>query len=182
MSNCIDQQFPCQNPDYYDFDVITKAELFNPPTASQIINESKFCTFIPTDVFLQLDELCIRDYLQSLKGKMGLYHLWIDYDNCDEHDTCTMLCVYVGKGQVERRILNHIREKWPKKEYLYVSFYECDNRIAKYLEQLFLDTYNFHFNCSENSGNKNLFAVWDSDRHLHGTESATLSNIISSKS
>lgn len=170
MSDCLDQDFPCQNPDYSDFDGNAALELSNPPSASEIINESKFCTFVPIEEALQLGDLTFKDYLKSLHNKEGLYHLWVEYDNCDEHETYTMLCVYVGKGTAETRVIDHIKKKWPESQCLYVTFYECSNRISKYLEQLFLDTYDFYLNKNENSGSKTLFAVWDEERHNLGTE------------
>ena len=182
LSNCIDQDFPCQDPDYSDFDNTAKAELRNPPSASQIVNESQFCTLVPIDETTQLGDLTHKDYLKGLRGKTGLYHLWIDYDRCDDHQTHTMHCVYIGKGFAEGRINSHIKDKWPKQEQLYpiqlyVSFYECSNRISKYLEQLFLDTYSFCLNSNENCGTKSLFAVWDDDRHFFGTELHAVSSL-----
>ena len=177
MSKCIDQEFPCQNPDYSEFDNSAQSELRNHPSASQIVNSSEFCTFIPIDKAMQLGDLTHKHYLKGLRGKTGIYHLWVNYDNCDDHETHTMLCVYVGKGFAEARIINHIKEKWPQEEHLYVSFYECSNRISKYLEQLFLDTYIFYLNTNENSGNKFLFAVWDDERHFLGTELHAVSNL-----
>lgn len=132
---------------------------------------------VPIDEAIQLGDLTHGDYLKGLRSKTGLYHLWIDYDNCDDHDTHTMFCVYVGKGLAEVRINSHIKNKWPKQELLYVSFYECSNRISKYLEQLFLDTYSFHLNNNENCGSRSLFAVWDDERHLLGTELHSVSNL-----
>lgn len=129
------------------------------------------------DSALQLDAITYKDFLKGLRGKNGLYHLWIDYDNCDEHETHTMLGVYVGKGMAESRILAHIKEKWPDEQLLYVGFYECPNRIAKYLEQLFLDIYKFHLNTNENPGTESLFAVWDYDRYFHGTELHSVNNL-----
>ncbi len=177
MPKCLDQDFPCEDPDYSDFDCVAKSELRNPPSASMIINESEFCTFVPIDEAIQLGDLTHKDYLKGLRDKVGLYHLWVDYDNCDDHETHTMLCVYVGKGLAEARINKHIKEKWPKQEQLYVTFYECKNRISKYLEQLFLDTYAFHLNTNENIGTKHLFGVWDQDRYLLGTELHSVSNL-----
>jgi len=156
---------------------VAESELRNPPSASQIINESEFCTFVPIDEAIQLGDLTNKDYLRGLRSKVGLYHLWVGYDNCDDHETHTMLCVYVGKGLAEARINSHIKEKWPKQEQLYVSFYGCSNRISKYLEQLFLDTYKFHLNSNENCGTKYLFAVWNQDRHFLGTELHSVSNL-----
>lgn len=181
MSNCIDQDFPCQYPDYSDFDDIVKCELLDPPKASWIVNESQFCTHIPIEEAIQIGNLSHKDYLKSLRGKVGLYHLWVDYDNCDDHDTHTMLCVYIGKGLAEVRINSHIKEKWPNNVMLYVSFYECSNRMSKYLEQLFLDTYKFYLNKNENSGQKSLFAVWDQDRHFFGTEHYAISNLMNTR-
>ncbi|MBW4936656.1 hypothetical protein [Marinobacter sp. F4206] len=177
MPKCVDQDFPCQNPNYTDFDNIATSELYNPPSASDIVNASDFCTLVPLERAFQLTDLTYKDYFKGLRNKTGVYHLWIDYDDCDDHDTHTMLCVYVGKGLAEGRVNDHIKKKWPDKESLYVTFYECSNRIAKYIEQLFLDTYKFYLNKQENTGTKNLFAVWDNERHLLGTELHAVSNL-----
>ena len=59
---------------------------------------------------------------------------------------------------------NVARKKWPKNQALYISFYECENRIAKYIEQLFLDTYDFYLNSSENNGSGTLYARWGKER------------------
>lgn len=177
MTKCLDQEFPCQNPDYSAFDKVAKTELLNPPSADQIVNSSEFCTLVPIEKDMLLSDLTHKDYLKGLRGKVGLYHLWIDYDDCDDHQTHTMLCVYVGKGFAETRINDHIKNKWPKHAQLYVSFFECSNRISKYLEQLFLDIYIFQMNSNENHGNKHLYAVWDEDRHFSGTELHAISNL-----
>lgn len=177
MSDCISQDFPCQNPDYTDFDNIARCELLKPPSVHKIINDSKFCTFVPIDEAIQLGELTHKDYLKGLREKVGLYHLWIDYDKCDDHATNAMLCVYVGKGTAEARINDHIKKRWPETAYLYVSFYESTNRLAKYLEQLFLDTYSFYLNNNENSGAKYLYAVWNDERHDQGTEVYAVSRL-----
>lgn len=177
MPKCLDQDFPCQNHAYSNFDRIAQAELRNAPSAGQIVNESAFCTMLEIDTALQLDDITYKDFLKGLRGKNGLYHLWIDYDRCDEHDTHTMLGVYVGKGMAESRVLDHIKKMWPKEQLLYVGFYECPNRIAKYLEQLFLDNYKFHLNTYENPGTEHLFAVWDYGRHFQGTELHSVSNL-----
>jgi len=52
---------------------------------------------------------------------------------------------------------------------LFVTFHECENRLAKYYEQLFLDTYQFDLNENENNGTKILYAVWDDERFSIGT-------------
>jgi hypothetical protein len=170
MSSCYDGSFPCQNPKYSEFDAVALKEINNPPSVHSIVNQSEFCTVIPLDEKFRLGDLSHKDYLKGLHDKIGIYQLWINYENCTDHDTYTMHCVYVGKGFAEMRVNEHIQEKWPKSETLYVSFYECSNRMAKYLEQLFLDTYSFYLNNNENPGTGHLFAVWDNERHLLGTE------------
>ena len=96
--------------------------------------------------------------------------------------THTMKCIYVGKGMGESRINDHVNKKSLKNTgiSIYASFYECSNRMSKYLEQLFLDTYKFPLNTNENPGTKELFAVWNEDRYAMGTEAnavSALSNI-----
>ena len=57
MAKCLDQDFPCQNPEYSNFDSIAASELRNPIPASVLVNESPFCTMIPTDEEQQLGDL-----------------------------------------------------------------------------------------------------------------------------
>ena len=169
MSSCYDESFLCQNPTYLEFDAVAAAELRNPPVVDGIVNHSLFCTIVPHGEEPILD-LTHRDFLKGLSGKTGIYQLWNDFEHCTDHDTHTMLCVYVGKGLAEGRLNTHVKETWRRGERTHVTFYECSNRIAKYLEQLFLDTYAFDLNKYENSGTKKLFAVWDSERYFLGTE------------
>lgn len=172
MSDCIDQNFPCQNIKYEDFDNVAKNELKDPLLANELVNNSNFCTVIPIDNDFLLGNLKSKDFIRKLSGKTGIYKFWIDYDQCDTHNTRTMLCVYVGKGIAYNRVDDHITRKW--KSYnvstVYVTFNEFENRLSKYYEQLFLDTYKFHLNSNENSGSEHLFAVWDEELHLWGTE------------
>ncbi len=170
-TTCLDQDFPCQDLDYSEFDDTAASELNKPIAASLFVNDSNFCTMVQTDMSLQFGDLTHQSFLKRLHGKTGIYHLWIDYDDCDDHQTYTMQCVYVGKGFGEVRINDHIKSKWPNDFVLYVTFSECENRLSKYYEQLFLDTYNFCLNKNENRGTKELFAVWSEELHMHGTES-----------
>jgi hypothetical protein len=57
-----------------------------------------------------------------------------------------------------------------KGEILYITFYECSNRVAKYLEQLFLDIYDFYHNKEDNIGSKYLKTIWRDDRVVNGTQ------------
>jgi hypothetical protein len=182
IKKCEQQDFPCINVSYEDFDRICAQELCAPIRASQIVNECSFCVNIPINEGLSFEDLKTSDFLKGLNKKIGLYHLWIDYDECEDHDTNTLLCVYVGKGFAKGRIMDHINKKYShltKLETLFCSFYECSNRIAKYLEQLFLDLYKFESNEHENRGANYLFAVWNRQRYLHGTEIQLLADIAS---
>ena len=183
-AKCQHQGFPCVNISYGGFDEICAQELRDPISASQILNESSFCVNIPINESLRLEDLETGDYLRGLKSRIGLYHLWVDYDECDEHNMNTLLCVYVGKGLAGGRIKEHIKQKYrhlDKLDTIFCTFYECHNRIAKYLEQLFLDLYSFESNKNENIGSAHLFGVWDRQRYLHGTELDLLADTISAR-
>jgi hypothetical protein len=72
-----------------------------------------------------------------------------------------MRSLYTGKGLFSNRIKNHWKTKETSAEMLiYYSFYACENRIAKYLEQLLLDIYDFPLNRSENKGKEMLCAYY----------------------
>jgi hypothetical protein len=122
-AKCELQEFPCVDVDYSPFDDICTKELRICINADLIVNHSAFCTIIPIDDVLKLDHLETSDYLRGLRGKMGIYHLWVDYDQCDDHGKHTMSGVYAGKGFAEKRILSHIKDKFPEVDVLYVSFY-----------------------------------------------------------
>lgn len=177
MTNCDEHDFPCQNPDYDDFDKLARAELSQPIDANMLVNESGYCMMIPVDPSFVIGDLDHKLFLKALKNQSGLYHLWIDYESCDDHDTHTMLCAYVGKGLPDSRIADHIKSKWPNGVQLYATFSQMNNRLAKYYEQLFLDCYGFILNKNENSGSKTLYAVWDCERHNLGTHSNEVSSM-----
>jgi hypothetical protein len=122
------------------------------------------------------NSLTLRDYLYGLNRKIGIYHIWVEEDYCYEHKRYSMLCVYVGKGEALTRMLVHAKSRLPDNAFFAVSFFECENRIAKYLEQLFLDVYTFHLNENENSGERYLYASWDEQRREIGTELHNVAN------
>ena len=179
MLSCHLDEFLCQNPQYSDFDDIAKKELAAPPSVHEIINLSIFCTGLPLDDENILGNLTHQMFLKALNSKNGIYHLWVDFENCTDHDTYTMKCIYVGKGNAEARINDHVFKKNLKNTgvSIYSSFYECSNRMSKYLEQLFLDTYKFSLNKNENSGTNELFAVWNEERYAMGTEANVVSSL-----
>lgn len=94
-----------------------------------------------------------------IKEQIGLYMLWEETDHQlpGKHQ---MKCVYVGKGTVESRLYSHIAKKLAKDESWHATFFECKNRIAKYLEQLLLDLYKPELNKDEVYGTVPLLAEW----------------------
>lgn len=177
MMRCEENDFPCQNPCYEDFDKTVGEELSKPIDANSLVNLSIYCMKLPTDGDLVIGDLNHKLFLKAVNGQSGLYHLWIDHDHCDDHDTYTMLCVYVGKGPPDIRIASHIKDRWPHGIELYATFTPMENRLSKYYEQLFLDSYRFILNKAENSGTEKLYAVWDSERHFMGTHLNEVSNL-----
>jgi len=177
MPKCIDQGFPCQNPDYLVYDGTAKKELRKPISTDVIVNQSDYCQHVPTNKKHNIGDLDHNLFLKPLGQRDGVYHLWVEYDECDDHETYTMRCVYVGKGPPKTRVDDHVKTKWPDSDALYVTFHECENRLAKYYEQLFLDTYQFDLNKNENEGKETLFAVWDEERFSLGTHLNEISNL-----
>ena len=91
----------------------------------------------------------------------GVYILWHKNDYCAKHELFHMKALYVGKGDPARRLRQHWKEKNTDDEMLiYFTFFPCDNRKSKYIEQLLLDTYDFPFNYSENTGTEILCAYF----------------------
>lgn len=174
LPECELKELPnCLKNDYDRFDQVCSQELAMSVSIDQIINTSDYCDHLLVDVIKQgnpNDDLNLNDHLAGLNNRVGLYHLWIELEYCDDHKLHTMLCVYVGKGHAKNRILRHIKDRFPNKHMLYITFYECENRVAKYLEQLFLDTYDFYLNSEEKSGVGNLYGRWTQERFEMGTE------------
>ncbi len=178
------QGISCSDLNYDRFDKICKQELALPITVDTIINKSSFCSSIPLGILEEMGEnfFTISNYIEGLKGKMGIYNLWVDTTvYCDDHKNYLLACAYVGKGQVHNRIKSHLKKKWPDTLTLYVSFYECEHRIAIYLEQLFLDTYDFTLNIKDNNGKGILYAKWNDERYDLGTEFNEMVDLIDLK-
>ncbi|EPF7755480.1 hypothetical protein ACSVMW_004547 [Vibrio parahaemolyticus] len=173
----------CSEVEHSDFDEVVDNELKIPILVKNIANDS-VCVSIEMNIEENLKEITLdkAEILQDLKGKMGIYQLWVEQDYCGDHFEHRMLCVYVGKGYVHHRITyDHLPNKWNTDETLYITFYECSNRMAVYLEQLFLETYSFHFNKQENTGTKILHTLWDESRFLLGTETQVQSEKLAKK-
>ncbi len=182
MTSCEDNDFSCQNPRYDDFDKIAREELQKPIEADALVNKSEFCMYIPADRTHIIGDLDHKPTLKTLKGQAGLYHLWVDYEACTDHNTYTMLCAYVGKGPPKTRIATHIIDKWPVSFQLFATFTPMENRMAKYYEQLFLDCYDFPLNTVENCGKNKLYAVWNDERYFLGTHSNKVADFSSIQS
>ncbi|MCU0731060.1 MAG: hypothetical protein MUE84_05670 [Hyphomonas sp.] len=89
----------------------------------------------------------------------GVYILWHKNDYCPEHDLFHMKGLYVGKGDAAKRLRHHWKTKNMAEEMIiYFTFFACENRKAKYIEQLLLDTYDLPLNRAENTGTKTLCA------------------------
>lgn len=166
---------------YPEFDDVCFNELKTPILVHKIINQSKFCTNIPKG-FLRNDSedwVTVNDILSPIANKHGVYHLWHSEELlCNVHKSYKLQCLYVGKGVGDIRAKFHIKEKYPPEAQVLISFFECSNRIAKYLEQLFLDTYEFKLNGAEN--NKRgapLYAYWNYARCQIGTETDRLAKL-----
>lgn len=96
----------------------------------------------------------------GLSETSGVYVLWRQAGYCTLHECEHMQAFYVGKAgrNVESRLMIHRDEKSVSDTVLatYVSIWPCANRLAKYIEQLLLDLYDFPLNTSENHGTRRL--------------------------
>lgn len=89
----------------------------------------------------------------NLQKESGVYLLWHKDDYCVEHRNFHMRCMYVGKGSIGRRFISHYWGKdFSEEMIVYWSYFPTVNRVAKYLEQLLLDTFKFPLNRAENLG------------------------------
>jgi hypothetical protein len=166
----------CVEDDCSAFDKLVKD--FKPPSADHVINQSSFCTSFQLNLVEgSVGKLTLRDFLSGLKGKMGLYFAWRDEGRCDEHGHYFVQAIYSGKGFALNRVLAHVKNKFPNDQQLWVSFFECENLMAKFLEQAFLDTYAFDLNENENPGTAPLYGRWTEERFMLGTEMHHVSNL-----
>ncbi|WP_417212798.1 hypothetical protein [Acinetobacter venetianus] len=170
----------CENLHHEKFNDISKNELVSKVSIDDVFSES-YCVSIGLDEIDEEFDLTAHETLLDLKGKMGIYGLWIQQTKCYDHDKYRMVCLYVGKGYALKRIKQHIADKWPKEQLLYVTFYECENRIAKYIEQLCLDNYNFALNKEENTGTGFLTTAWEAQRVELGTHIHELADRLAAK-
>ena len=118
-------------------------------------------------------DLSFREALGNFYQGIGVYMIWEVVENIVYENNYKLECVYVGKGHVEDRMLVHKKKMSSNQCDFFISFYECENRIAKYLEQVILDFYRTRLNKAENTAktnvnNEKLYAIIDSDEAWFG--------------
>ena len=137
-----------------EFDQILKSELTLDIDLKTICH-SNIGWFIDKTIS---DDSLLKEWNE--KNSIGIYFLW-EKEYCDIHHLYPMRCLYIGKGDIFKRLENHFNTKdFSNEQLIYFSYFVCENRIAKYLEQLFLDLYNVPFNKSENKGRKILNVIY----------------------
>jgi hypothetical protein len=89
----------------------------------------------------------------TTKQASGVYVLRHKADYYEIHNVFHMRAIYLGKGQIRKRLLAHWKEKRFSGEMLaYRTFLEIRNRQVKYCEQLLLDAFRVHLNKAEMAG------------------------------
>lgn len=152
---------------YSAFDAVSSKELLEPILVEEIISRSIFFpTYKYLSEFTENKRFIRENPVNLLDEKMGVYLLWEEC--CVDSEGRTLLkCIYVGKGWADDRVNKHIRKKVESSK-IFVTFYECLNRLAKYLEQLFLDLYDFELNQAEKSGLEALYTMVESESTYAG--------------
>jgi len=162
---------------YRKFHRIVNAEMKKPVTIYEIVNQD-YCAStlnLPSEDEFNKFTLNPNQVFSGLNGKVGIYQLWEETGYCGDHqDQRKIECTYVGKTgsrkvSVSGRIKNHLKDKWRRGETMYVTYYSCINRTAKYLEQVLLDVYKFEHNGHENPGREVLEVMYPEELLLHGT-------------
>ena len=132
---------------------------FNKTLASELRLEINLHTLCHSNIGWFLDKSQTDHHLGDwgLQGKSGIYLLWHKDDYCDQHDAFHMRCMYVGKGSIGRRFVAHyLKKDFSEEAIVYWSYFPTSNRVAKYLEQLLLDTFSLPLNRAENIGKERL--------------------------
>lgn len=138
-------------------------EQFSQTLRSELRLDITLHTLCHSNIGWFLDKSQADHYVHEwqLQKKSGVYLLWHKGDYCAKHDTFHMRCMYVGKGTIGRRFIAHYLQKdFSEEMIIYWSYFPAINRIAKYLEQLLLDTFKFPLNRAENSGKRRLCAYY----------------------
>lgn len=133
-----------------EFNFIATHELANPISIKSIVK---------TNIGWFSDQSICNHHIDEwgLDNVEGVYILWHKNDYCADHELFHMKALYVGKGNIGIRLRDH----WKRKDFsdellIYFTYFVMPNRLAKYVEQLLLDVYDFPLNKTENSGKKSL--------------------------
>ncbi|MCG3865806.1 MULTISPECIES: hypothetical protein [unclassified Photobacterium] len=129
-----------------EFDKNCKEELKIDLSMDRINTESIFGPYL----------IGASNYVEGMETKdqlypypeFGLYMLWEKVEEIDGN--FKIKCIYVGKGEVKKRLRDHISKK-DLDDIFYISVFECSNRVSKYLEQNVLDCYSLTLNKNENN-------------------------------
>ncbi|MGJ7523744.1 hypothetical protein ACSFA0_24935 [Variovorax sp. LT1P1] len=144
----------CGEASFAAFDKVAEVEMAKPPLLREIVHAE-----IGWFMARSFEDPTMNSDNWGLGKRSGVYLLWWKDDYCAIHDRFHMRSLYAGKGFPLRRFLAHYEDKdFEEQMLVYWTFFPCKNRIAKYLEQLLLDTYKFQFNKSENPGRELLCA------------------------
>lgn len=176
VCNCPDKLRKRGENPYAIFDLTMLEELKKSVKADDMLNRLSACAHLPIGFTGndKHDPITYRHTLREWDKSVGLYHIWADDRRfCEIHKTYALECLYVGKGEAFTRIIDdHLNNKLEEfgAYSIYVSFYECENRFAKYYEQLFLDVFKIPLNKSESTGNIELWAYWPTERVQYGTD------------
>ncbi|EGU9031301.1 hypothetical protein GA076_24035 [Vibrio parahaemolyticus] len=99
-------------------------------------------------------DLTLHETLSLIGNKTGVYTFWVVQDQCITHNQYKLRLVYVGKAGsdagVSARIKSQLKRGEDFDDNFFISFYECKNRTAKFIEQLVLDSYFVPYNREEN--------------------------------
>lgn len=148
--NCYQCGCSCNNGDT-EFDIVIKSELQLPITLKDIIH---------SNIAWYVDKEHVHSHMMNewfKEHEEGIYFLWYKDEYCAKHNLFHFTSLYVGKGIIAKRVAKH----WLEKEFgtdgiVYITYFKCKNRIAKYIEQLTLDVYDIPFNKNEKCGKKKL--------------------------
>ena len=153
---------------YQNFDQIITEETNFDLCASDILNNPSFYAGIQL-IALRDGIASANTYTTVINNQHGVYHIWIDTEEVSDSYLHKMKCIYVGKGEGGKRVKDHLSSKLIDYETVYVSFFECNNRKSKYIEQLFLDLYDIELNKAECRGTESLYANFDFNHRIIGS-------------
>lgn len=150
-------EYDCEHK-YDHFNVILKSEL-NLSVTITVLCHANIGWFTDKEI---CDDSMLNEWYKD--APFGVYFLWHKEDYCPVHDLFIMRALYIGKGNIFKRLQEHFKHKDFSEEMLvYFTYYELENRKAKYIEQLFLDFFDIKHNKAENIGTNELIMYFTQD-------------------